>query len=160
MLTLKTFSFVYLSVTAALQWLGSEFEDAARIAGARRWRTWISVNIPLLFPAILAAGLIVFAETISDFGTAARIAQNSNVTLITYQIYTAINTAPVNFELAAALSLFLFIAIGLALLIQAGILRTRSFQTISGKAVRRISSPFTPGSGPRRFFAYWSSSWP
>jgi iron(III) transport system permease protein len=133
-LTLKTFPFVYLSVTAALQWLGSEFEDAARLSGARRWRAWLSVNVPLLFPAILAAGLIVFAEAISDFGTAATIAQSSNVTLITYQIYTAINTSPVNFELAAALSLFLFLAIGLALLCQASILRTRSFQIISGKS--------------------------
>ncbi|MBO0789452.1 MAG: iron ABC transporter permease [Ktedonobacteraceae bacterium] len=133
-LTLKTFPLVYLSVTAALRWLGSEFEDAARLLGAPRWRAWFSVNIPLLFPAILAAGLIAFAEAISDFGTATTIAQNSNVILIPYQIYTAINTSPVNFELAAALSLFLFLAIGLALLLQAGILRTRAFQAISGKS--------------------------
>lgn len=133
-LILKTFPFAYLSVTAGLQWLGSEFEDAARVSGARRWRAWLAINVPLLFPAILAAGLIAFAEAISDFGTAATIAQNANVTLITYQIYTAINTAPVDFELAAALSLFLFLAVGLALLAQAGILRTRSFQTISGKS--------------------------
>ena len=134
LLTLKTFPFVYLAVTAALHWLGSEFEDAARLSGARRWRAWLSINVPLLFPAILAAGLIAFAEAISDFGTAATIAQNANVLLIPYQIYTAINTSPVNFALAAALSLFLFLAIGLALLVQARIQRTRSFQVISGKS--------------------------
>lgn len=132
-LSLKTFPFVYIAVTAALQWLGSEFEDAARLAGARTWRAWVSINAPLLLPAILAAGLIAFAEALSDFGTAATIAQNSNVTLVTYQIYTAINTSPVNFSLAAALSLLLFIAISLALLVQAAILRTRSFQVISGR---------------------------
>jgi len=133
-LSLKTFPYVYLSVSAALHWLGSEFEDAARLAGARTWRAWISINAPLLLPAILAAGLIAFAEAISDFGTAATIAQSSNVTLVTYQIYTAINTSPVNFSLAAALSLFLFLAIALALLVQAGMLRTRSFQVISGRS--------------------------
>ncbi len=133
-LSLKTFPYVYLSVSAALRWLGSEFEDAARLAGAPTWRAWISINAPLLLPAILAAGLIAFAEAISDFGTAATIAQSSNVTLVTYQIYTAINTSPVNFSLAAALSLFLFIAIVLALLVQAGMLRTRSFQVISGRS--------------------------
>ncbi|GHO81796.1 ABC transporter permease [Ktedonobacter sp. SOSP1-85] len=132
-LSLKSFPYVYLSVTAALHWLGSEFEDAARIVGARSWRAWLSINMPLLLPAILAAGLIVFAEALSDFGTAATIAQNSNVILVTYQIYTSINTSPVDFELAASLSLFLFIAIGLALLLQSAILRTRSFQVISGK---------------------------
>jgi len=133
-LSLKTFPYVYLSVSAALRWLGSEFEDAARLAGARTWRAWISINAPLLLPAILAAGLIAFAEALSDFGTAATIAQSSSVTLVTYQIYSAINTSPVNFSLAAALSLLLFIAITLALLIQVGILRTRSFQVISGRS--------------------------
>ena len=124
---------MYLSVSAALHWLGSEFEDAARLVGARTWRAWLSINAPLLLPAIFAGGLIAFAEALSDFGTAATIAQSSNVTLVTYQIYTAINTSPVNFALAAALSLLLFIAISLALLIQAAILRTRSFQVISGR---------------------------
>jgi len=133
-LSLKTFPYVYLSVSAALRWLGSEFEDAARLAGARTWRAWLSVNTPLLLPAILAAGLIAFAEALSDFGTAATIAQSSNVTLVTYQIYSAINTSPVNFPLAAALSLLLFISITLALLVQAGVLRTRSFQVISGRS--------------------------
>ena len=132
-LSLKTFPFVYISVSAALRWLGSEFEDAARLSGARTWRAWLSINIPLLLPAILAAGLIAFAEAMSDFGIAATIAQNASVTLVTYQIYTAINTAPVNFSLAAALSLLLFIAIALALLVQAGMLRRRSFQVISGR---------------------------
>ena len=132
-LSLKTFPFVYLSVSAALYWLGSEFEDAARIVGARTRRAWLSINAPLLLPAIFAGGLIAFAEGLSDFGTAATIAQSANVTLITYQIYTAINTAPVNFALTAALSLLLFIAIAVAMLLQAAILRTRSFQVISGK---------------------------
>ena len=133
-LSLKTFPFVYISVTAALRWLGSEYEDAARLSGARTLHAWFSINAPLLLPAILAAALIAFAEAISDFGTAATIAQSANVTLVTYQIYTAINTSPVNFSLASALSLLLFLAIALALLLQAGILRSRSFQIISGRS--------------------------
>ena len=132
-LSLKSFPFVYIAVTAALQWLGSEFEDAARLSGARAWRAWLSINAPLLAPAVFAGGLIAFAESLSDFGTAATIAQSSNVTLVTYQIYAAINTSPVNFTLAAALSLLLFIAIALALLVQTGVQRRRSFQVISGR---------------------------
>ncbi|HEX4206437.1 MAG TPA: iron ABC transporter permease [Ktedonobacteraceae bacterium] len=142
-LSLKTFPYVYISVMAALHWLGSEFEDAARISGARSWRAWLSINVPLLFPAILAAGLIAFAEAISDFGTAATIAQNSHVVLVTYQIYTSINTAPVDFASAAGLSLLLFLAIAIALLVQSAMLRTRSFQVISGK--NRPARPFSLG---------------
>ena len=133
-LSLKSFPFVYLSVSAALHGLGSEFEDAARSVGARNWRAWLSINTPLLLPAILAGGLIAFAESLSDFGTAATIAQSSNITLVTYQIYTSINTAPVDFALTAAFSLLLFVAIALAMLAQSAILRTRSFQVISGRS--------------------------
>lgn len=132
-LSLKTFPYVYLSVTAALRWLGSEFEDAARLSGARLWRSWLSINTPLLLPAIFAGALIAFAEALSDFGTAATIAQSSNVTLVTYQIYAAINTSPVNFALAAAFSLLLFVAIALAMLAQARVQRGKSFQIISGR---------------------------
>jgi iron(III) transport system permease protein len=132
-LSLKTFPFVYLAVSAALRWLGSEFEDAARLSGARLWRAWLKINTPLLLPAIFAGGMIAFAEALSDFGTAATIAQSSNFALVTYQIYAAINTSPVNFALAAALSLLLFVAIGLAMLAQAGVQRRRSFQVISGR---------------------------
>lgn len=134
LLILKSFPFVYLAVSAALVWLGSEYEDAARIVGARAWQAWLRVNVPLLLPAILSGALIVFAEALSDFGTAATIAQNANVTLITYQIYEAINTFPVNFPLAAALSLLLFLAIAIALLGQGRLVRSRSFQVISGRS--------------------------
>lgn len=134
LLILKNFPFVYLAVSAALIWLGSEFEDAARIAGARGWQAWARINIPLLAPAIISGALIVFAEALSDFGTSATIAQNANVTLITYQIYEAINTFPVNFSQAAALSLLLFTAIGVALVGQNRLTRSRSFKVISGRS--------------------------
>lgn len=134
LLILKSFPFVYLAVSAGLIWLGSEYEEAARIVGARRWQAWLRVNLPLLLPALLSGALIVFAETLSDFGTAATIAQNANVPLVTYSIYEAINTFPVNFSLAAALSLLLFIAIAVALVGQGRLVRSRSYQVISGRA--------------------------
>ncbi len=136
LLILKSFPYVYLAVSAGLVWLGSEYEEAARISGARGWQAWLRINLPLLLPAMLSGGLIVFAETLSDFGTAATIAQNANVPLVTYSIYEAINTFPVNFSLAAALSLLLFAAIAMALVGQGRLLHSRSYQVISGRARR------------------------
>ncbi len=140
MLILKGFPFVYLAVRAALVWLGSEYEDAARISGARQWQAWLRINLPLLLPAIFSGALIALAEALSDFGTAATIAQHARVPLVTYQIYEAINTFPVNFSLAAALSLLLFLVIVAALLGQSRLTRSRSFQVISGRTrvTRRI----------------------
>lgn len=132
-LSLKNFPLVYISVKAALRWLGSEYEDAARVAGARPHYAWWRINLALLLPAILAAAFLVFADAISDFGVSATIAQESNVPLVPYQIYSNVATFPVNFPLAAAFSLLLFIAIVAAMFIQARIIRTRSFQVISGR---------------------------
>ncbi len=141
LLILKNFPFVYLAVSAGLVWLGSEFEEAARSQGASALRAWLQINLPLLIPAILSGALIVFAEALSDFGTAATIAQNANVPLITYQIYDAINTFPVNFPLAAALSLLLFLVIAAALLGQSRLLRVKSYQIISGKTRPSVKTP-------------------
>lgn len=134
LLSIKAFPLVYLSVSAALSSLGSEYEDAARLAGARPRQAWLAVNIPLLLPAILAAALLAFAEAIADFGVAATISQNASVPLVTYQIYLALNTSPVDFSLAASLSLLLFAATGVALIVQARLLRSRSYQIISGRS--------------------------
>ena len=140
-LSLKAFPLTYLAVSAALQGLGSEFEDAAHVVGARTARVWLSINIPLLLPAIFAGGLLTFADSISDFGTAATIAQNASVPLVTYQIYSAVYSSPVDFSQAATLSLVLFaLTIG-ALFLQGRLLRARSFQVISGRTrpARRVA---------------------
>jgi len=70
-------------------------------------RRWLRVNIPLLLPALFAGGLIIFAEAISDFGTASTIAQQAGFNLVTYELYAAINNAPVDFALSATLALIL-----------------------------------------------------
>jgi iron(III) transport system permease protein len=140
-LSLKGFPIVYLSVSAALHRLGSEFEEAAHVAGARPLGAWLRINLPLLLPAILAGGLLTFADSIADFGTAATIAQNASVPLVTYQLYRAVYSSPVDFAQAAVLSLLLFLLTILALFFQSRLLRRRSFQVISGRTrpAQRVS---------------------
>lgn len=133
LLIFKNFPFVYISVRAALAWLGSDFADAAAVSGARPLQAWRRINLPLLGPAIVAGALIVFAEVLGDFGTAATIAQNAHIPLVSYQIYEAIGTFPSDFALAGGLSLLLFAAIVVALAGQAGVQRARSFQVITGR---------------------------
>lgn len=126
LLALRLFPFAYLAVGAALRGLGSEYEEAARMVGAGSWRRWLRINGPLLAPALFAGGLIIFAEAFSDYGTAATIAQQAGFNLVTYELYAAINSAPVDFALSAALSLILVAGIAAALMAQARLLRSRS----------------------------------
>jgi len=136
LLALRLFPFGYLAVSAALRGLGAEYEEAARMVGAGTVRRWLRINGPLVAPALFAGGLIIFAEAISDYGTAATIAQQAGFNLVTYELYAAINNAPVDFPLAATLALLLVLAIAAALLLQARLLRARSYQVITGRARR------------------------
>jgi len=144
LLVLRLFPFAYLAVGAALRGLGSEYEEAARMVGAGPARRWLRVNIPLLMPALFAGGLIIFAEAISDFGTASTIAQQAGFNLVTYELYAAINNAPVDFALSATLALILIVAIAAALLVQARLLRARSYQVITGRTRRAHPAALGP----------------
>lgn len=132
-LTFKLFPFVYLAASAGLQSIGAEYEEAARVSGAGRFRAWMRVVIPLLRPALLAGLLLVFAEVISDFGIAATIGQQAGFPLMTLEIYNYVSSFPINFPLAAAMSTFLVLSMGAALGVQGLLLRKRSFQVISGR---------------------------
>jgi spermidine/putrescine transport system permease protein len=64
-----TFSISYVTVVvrARLAALNPEVEQAAMDLGATRWQTFRLVVLPALWPAVLAAGLLVFALSFDDF---------------------------------------------------------------------------------------------
>ena len=64
-----TFSISYVTVVvrARLAAVNPEVEQAALDLGATRWGTLRLVTLPELWPAILAAGLLVFALSFDDF---------------------------------------------------------------------------------------------
>ena len=139
LLGLRCVPFTYLAISAALNGLGQEFEDAARVHGASRWQA-LRLITPILAPAIMSALAIGFAESISDFGVAATLAYNSNFSLATYALYAAIGNFPPSFPLAAGMSWLLVAAVAIPLLLQARALRGRSYAILSGRtrqAVRR-----------------------
>ena len=157
LLGLRCVPFSYLAVNAALNGLGQEFEDAARVHGASRWQA-LRLIVPILAPAIMSALAIGFAESISDFGVAATLAYNSNFTLATYALYAAIGNFPPSFPLAAGMSWLLVAAVAVPLFLQARALRGRSYAILSGRtrqAVRRRLSrgeAVAAGSGLGLFF--------
>jgi iron(III) transport system permease protein len=139
LLGLRCVPFSYLAISAALNGLGQEFEDAARVHGASRLAALRLVAV-ILAPAIMSALAIGFAESISDFGVAATLAYNSNFTLATYALYAAIGNFPPSFPLAAGVSWLLVAAVAIPLALQARALRGRSYAILSGRtrqAVRR-----------------------
>ena len=59
---------VYLFTAVALRALDGEIEDAARTAGAGPWNVAVDVSLPMVLPAILSAGTLVFLLGFELFG--------------------------------------------------------------------------------------------
>ena len=62
-----TISFVVVTVKARLIGFDRHLEEAAMDLGANEWMTFQKVTLPLIAPAMLAAGLLGFALSIDDF---------------------------------------------------------------------------------------------
>jgi spermidine/putrescine transport system permease protein len=60
-------SFVVVTVKARLVGFDRHLEEAAMDLGANEWTTFTRVTLPLIAPAILAAGLLAFAISVDDF---------------------------------------------------------------------------------------------
>lgn len=60
-------SFVVVTVRARLAGFDRALEEAAMDLGADEWTTFRKVTFPLIFPGILAAGMLAFALSIDDF---------------------------------------------------------------------------------------------
>jgi iron(III) transport system permease protein len=129
----KHFPLVYISVSNALTSLGSEFEDAARLNGARPWIAWFRINLPLLAPAMLAGAAIVFADGIGDFGLSASFVRTTHLPIITYSIFAALNQSPVNYPRAGALSFILILLVAIAVILQFWFLRKGSYSVVKNQ---------------------------
>lgn len=79
------------AIRLSLEAVDRRLEMAARTLGASRWRTFISITLPLVMPGVLAALVLGFARSIGEFG--ATITFVSNVPDETRTLPLAIYTA-------------------------------------------------------------------
>ena len=67
--TLHLFPMITLNVVDALGKIDPSLEEAAQSVGARGWRKFWTVTLPLTTPGYIAGALLVFIWTFSDFAT-------------------------------------------------------------------------------------------
>lgn len=115
-------------ITSYWQNQNPHIEEAADVLGASRWQVWWHVRLPLLRPAITAAGLLVFIFTFTSFGVVLLLGGPRFATLEVEIFRQARNL--LNLPLAAALSL---VQIGLMLIVLA--VYTRQQRRISSEIV-------------------------
>jgi iron(III) transport system permease protein len=133
-LTLFSFPYVVLSTRAALLRLDPAFEEISRSLGRGPWRTFWTVTLPQLRPAITAGALLVTLYSLSDFG-AVSLLQFDSFTRAIYVQYRA------SFDptLAAVLALML-VACTAGVLLAESRLRGRSAYHRSGGGAARPGS--------------------
>jgi iron(III) transport system permease protein len=124
--------FAFLAASAALSGLGREYDDAARVHGARPFAALL-LSARMVAPALWSGFALVFAESISDFGVPYTLGVTAHFPLATNTLYDSITTPPINFPLAAALGVLLIAMVALALGAQRRALRSRSYAVLSGR---------------------------
>jgi putative spermidine/putrescine transport system permease protein len=62
-----TVPYVVRTVTASLQMLDRQMEDAARTLGANGWWTFYRVTLPLIRPGLVAGGIFAFVTSFDNF---------------------------------------------------------------------------------------------
>ncbi len=142
-LALANAPYAYLTISAALGGLGSQYEEAVRVHGGGRLAT-ARVVVALLAPAVLSSVALVFAETMSDFGVSSTLAFQSHFTMVTYGIFEAINNNPAQFGVAAVLSCLLLASAAIPLALQSRVTRGRSYAILSGRARPATRHRFSP----------------
>lgn len=113
-------------------------EDAARVLGAGRWRTFRTITWPGILPGVLAAGAITFLFCFTSFGVVLVLGGPTRSTIET-EIYRQ-TTRFLDLPLAAALSLVQLGAVA-ALLIVVGHFQRRSTVPRSLGAARDLARP-------------------
>ncbi|MFC7879240.1 ABC transporter permease subunit [Isoptericola sp. NPDC057391] len=120
------FPYMFLICTGALQSLPGDVYEAARIDGAGKWRTWRSITMPLLLVATAPLLISSFAFNFNNFtlikmltGGGPRF-DDASVPLghtdilisMVYNVSGLDGSAPRDYGLASALSIVIFVVVG------------------------------------------------
>ncbi len=127
----------YLSLRGVLASLSPTLEDAALNIGATRWQTFWKVSLPLSLPGIASAFLIVFIESMADFGNPLVLA-GAAFPMLAPQAYLEI-TGSFNLSRGATLAIVLLIPSLTAFAIQRYYLAKRQYITVTGKPTASTS---------------------
>ncbi len=126
--------FLFLLIVDAFRAMDPSLEEAARMCGASRLRTFGTVTLQLMLPALTGAAILSFIRGIENFESPLFFGSPAGIKVITTDIYDSINqSSPPQYQYATAVSFIIMALLFLIVLLQWKLLRGRSFVTVSGK---------------------------
>lgn len=126
-MTLCKWPMAYITIKTALEWEPIRLMHAARMNGANGFKVWKDVQLPLMLPALCSAAMLIFMDTVGDYGLSSTITAVYSFPTLPYTIYSAICTSPARFDMAGVLSLCLMVLIVLAMFVQYKALGSKRF---------------------------------
>ncbi|MDQ2917239.1 MAG: iron ABC transporter permease [Casimicrobiaceae bacterium] len=129
---------VYIYASSALKNLGSDVEEAARVAGASPFRVAVSVSLPLIMPALLFSAVLIFFLGIELFGLPLVLGDPEGHLVLSTYLYKLTNKlgTPSYHLMAAVAVCIVAMTIPLVLLQRHLLQNVRRYATIKGKAGR------------------------
>ncbi len=128
--TLTYFSTAYLTLYGVLQAIDPALEDAALDLGAPKWKVFTRITLPLATPGIASAILLVFSQSLADFGNPMILA--GNYTILATQAYLTI-VGMYDMRSGAGLAILLLIPSLIAFGLQKYWVSRKSYVTVTGK---------------------------
>ncbi len=132
--TLTFFPVAYLVMVGLLQQIDPSVEEAARDLGASRWEVFKTITLPLMAPGIANAALLVFIQSVADFGNPMVI--GGNYTTMAVQIYMQ-GIGSLDMSGATALAILLLLISVVAFIFQKYYIGKKNYVTVTGKVSRR-----------------------
>lgn len=126
-MVLCKFPLAYVTIKTSMEWYPARLMHAARMNGASAFKAWRSVQLPLCIPAYCSAAMLIFMDTVGDYGMSSTITAVYSFPTLPYTIYSAICTSPVRFDMAGTLSLYLMVMIVIAMSVQYAAMGKKKF---------------------------------
>jgi len=126
----------FVMIAASMKSMDPSLEESARVMGASKLRTMLTVTLPLVMPGVLGATLFVFAEMLGSFAAALVIGIPARIYVITTAIWDSTLSYPPDYGRASAMGLALFVVMFGTLTFYRWRINKGSFTTITGKAFR------------------------
>jgi iron(III) transport system permease protein len=126
----------FVMISASMKSMDPALEESARVMGASKLRTVLTVTLPLVMPGVLGATLFVFAEMLGSFAAALVIGIPARIYVITTAIWDSTLSYPPDYGRASAMGIALFVVMFAMLTFYRWRINKGSYATITGKAFR------------------------
>ena len=138
----QVFSFTptaFLVLIGVVEGISPAMEEASQTLRASRMRSFRTISLPLMLPGIANAWLVVFVESLADFGNP--IVLGGSFGVLSTEIFFAVVGAQQDFGRAAVLAMVMLVIALVAFMIQRAIIGKRSYVSMTGKGDVGLPTP-------------------